>query len=293
VVNYSRGAQHPQYGKIRHPILDKGDIVFQVSGPVHIDQALTVSPAGDPEADMWEFVKGSDEISDFHDFLDAFPDGRFTKVARFRLKQLERQQASELSGDVAIIPIKQIDFQDTFNSEATKAHALFGNDVMAFTHHDGQGCLTAFQPNVVLPAMYSQPALDDFVVEVDIFSQNVSSSSQQGVIFRSDDELGGLAYYYVLNLQPAYNLVELWAWDADWVARSVLNVKAGVFSANGSNRIRVESRESTFRVSINDIFVGEIQDTTLAQSGIFGLSLIAATASETACFDNFTVSAIP
>jgi hypothetical protein len=32
VVNYSRGAQHPQYGKIRHPKLDKGDFVFAKSG---------------------------------------------------------------------------------------------------------------------------------------------------------------------------------------------------------------------------------------------------------------------
>ena len=34
VVNYSRGAQHPQYGKIRNPNLDKGDFVFQVATPI-------------------------------------------------------------------------------------------------------------------------------------------------------------------------------------------------------------------------------------------------------------------
>jgi uncharacterized caspase-like protein len=28
VVNYSHGSQHPQYGKIRHPTLDKGDFIF-------------------------------------------------------------------------------------------------------------------------------------------------------------------------------------------------------------------------------------------------------------------------
>jgi uncharacterized protein (TIGR02145 family) len=28
VINYSRSSQHPQYGKIRHPALDKGDYVF-------------------------------------------------------------------------------------------------------------------------------------------------------------------------------------------------------------------------------------------------------------------------
>lgn len=31
VVNYTRGSQHPQYGKIHHPKLDKGDFVFQVA----------------------------------------------------------------------------------------------------------------------------------------------------------------------------------------------------------------------------------------------------------------------
>jgi len=30
VVNYSKGAQHPQYGKIRNPHLDKGDFVFRI-----------------------------------------------------------------------------------------------------------------------------------------------------------------------------------------------------------------------------------------------------------------------
>jgi formylglycine-generating enzyme required for sulfatase activity len=32
VVNYTRGGQHPQYGKINNPRLDKGDFVFRVAG---------------------------------------------------------------------------------------------------------------------------------------------------------------------------------------------------------------------------------------------------------------------
>jgi len=31
VVNYTRGAQHPQFGKIRHPNLDKGDFIFNLA----------------------------------------------------------------------------------------------------------------------------------------------------------------------------------------------------------------------------------------------------------------------
>ena len=33
VVNYTQGGQHPQYGKIRHPKLDKGDFVFALKIP--------------------------------------------------------------------------------------------------------------------------------------------------------------------------------------------------------------------------------------------------------------------
>ena len=38
VVNYSRATQHPQYGKIRDPNLDKGDIVFQPVSRIAADQ---------------------------------------------------------------------------------------------------------------------------------------------------------------------------------------------------------------------------------------------------------------
>jgi formylglycine-generating enzyme required for sulfatase activity len=42
VVNYSKGCQHPQYGKIRHPKLDKGDFIFKVkqARTVHLIKSL-------------------------------------------------------------------------------------------------------------------------------------------------------------------------------------------------------------------------------------------------------------
>lgn len=101
VVNYSKGAQHPQYGKIRHATLDKGDFVFPLQSGAKA--AATASPATqsaavgsavtDPETEMWELVKNSDASSDVQDFLDAFPDGQYAKVAALKLKQLERQEA--------------------------------------------------------------------------------------------------------------------------------------------------------------------------------------------------------
>jgi formylglycine-generating enzyme required for sulfatase activity len=38
VLNYSKGSQHPQYGKIRHRFLDKGDFVFLAGGSMVVEQ---------------------------------------------------------------------------------------------------------------------------------------------------------------------------------------------------------------------------------------------------------------
>ncbi len=51
VVNYSRNAQHPQYGKIRNPNLDKGDFVFLV--PLEETGSVgEVAPAGPKPSDV-------------------------------------------------------------------------------------------------------------------------------------------------------------------------------------------------------------------------------------------------
>ena len=44
VVNYTRGAQHPQYGKIRNPKLDKGDFVFLLAGGPGTTPAVKPTP---------------------------------------------------------------------------------------------------------------------------------------------------------------------------------------------------------------------------------------------------------
>lgn len=293
VVNYTNGAQHPQYGKLRHPALDKGDMVFQLSVSAQVEITAQVVTQGDPEADMWEFVKQSNDITDFHDFLEAFPDGRFASVARLRLKQLERQapQVQELREHT--IATGQVRFQDTFDSQTPRARALFGLPYMTFDQTTGQGCVTALQPGLVLPAMYTQPFLADFVLDVEIIPQQVSSNSQYGIIFRSDDEADGLAYYYLLNLQPASQTLELLVWDRDWGTQATVSVPPGILNESGPNHLRLEAHKSTFGIAINGVFVQEIQNFTLPEPGIFGLSLIAANPSETVCFNNFFIYDIP
>jgi hypothetical protein len=54
VTNYSKGSQHPQYGKIRNPNLDKGDFVFQVAraGPVEkVSRPAEAKKTPEPEVE--------------------------------------------------------------------------------------------------------------------------------------------------------------------------------------------------------------------------------------------------
>lgn len=97
VVNYSRGAQHPQYGKIRDPNLDKGDFVFLLPGAPASRQkipqpTMKAASLGDPEKEMWDLVKNSQEMTDIETFLSSYPNGRFADVARLKKTQLQRKE---------------------------------------------------------------------------------------------------------------------------------------------------------------------------------------------------------
>jgi hypothetical protein len=49
VVNYSKGSQHPQYGKIRNPHLDKGDFVFEIKELARLDPSQKDSQKDSPK----------------------------------------------------------------------------------------------------------------------------------------------------------------------------------------------------------------------------------------------------
>lgn len=99
VVNYTHSAQHPQYGKIRNPNLDKGDFVFVLSGA----SAPSVASASEPQAktaaqpvdaatieqSYWDAIKDSDDANDFKAYLRRYPGGRFASDARSKAQRLE------------------------------------------------------------------------------------------------------------------------------------------------------------------------------------------------------------
>ncbi|MBU2644815.1 SUMF1/EgtB/PvdO family nonheme iron enzyme [bacterium] len=92
VVNYTNESQHPQYGKIRHPKLDKGDFVFQLlSDP---QPTPTPKPAPDGDIVLWQTIQGSTDIRDYEDYINAYPNGHYTPTAKVMVRRLKQRQTS-------------------------------------------------------------------------------------------------------------------------------------------------------------------------------------------------------
>ena len=90
VINYTRGAQTPQYGKIRDPYLDKGDFVFFLPKRAMTSPAATRATPGAPakldpiavELSFWESIRGSKEPALYRAYIDRYPKGQFVELAR-------------------------------------------------------------------------------------------------------------------------------------------------------------------------------------------------------------------
>ena len=84
VTNYSNNTQHPQYAKINHYLLDKGDFVFVLPSARRAD----VPDRRVQELELWVNIRGSDDPMFFKDFLQRFPDGIYAGLAELRLNNL-------------------------------------------------------------------------------------------------------------------------------------------------------------------------------------------------------------
>ena len=112
VVNYSKNTQHPQYGKIRNPNLDKGDFVFALPAPPRkemlvigntvIDPDKPPAPSASPspagslavELAFWDSIKNSADPEDFKEYLKKYPTGQFAGIAQRRLSSLTANAAA-------------------------------------------------------------------------------------------------------------------------------------------------------------------------------------------------------
>ncbi len=112
VVNYSRGAQHPQYGKIRSPHLDEGDFVFALPSGVEGGRALAEAPKGQSaatepvdegafELTFWRSIEDSGDPAGYRAYLAQYPQGRFSKLAKLRAQPPHETAPSAMESDSA------------------------------------------------------------------------------------------------------------------------------------------------------------------------------------------------
>ena len=112
MINLTQAAQTPRGGKLRDPRFDQGDFVFllpQVAAAV-VPGASAPAPAtaGSSQAAMelafWNSIEASDDAGDYQAYLETFPGGTFSRLARNRLTDLSTsQRAGEPSGTKSTI----------------------------------------------------------------------------------------------------------------------------------------------------------------------------------------------
>ncbi|MBT7408362.1 MAG: SUMF1/EgtB/PvdO family nonheme iron enzyme [Methylococcales bacterium] len=105
VINYSKNSQHPQYGKIRNPLLDKGDFVF-VTPNINTQNNPRVqnnTSQNSAASEMWSLIKNTSNITDIDDFLSAFPKSAYTPAATLKRKQLVRQHPNQTPIKITLI----------------------------------------------------------------------------------------------------------------------------------------------------------------------------------------------
>ncbi|MDP6599485.1 MAG: SUMF1/EgtB/PvdO family nonheme iron enzyme, partial [Candidatus Poribacteria bacterium] len=88
-------------------------------------QAESRSNVADPETEMWEMVKASDDANDLEQFLALFPDGNLAAVAKFKLRKLQSKEEKPISSTTkkSQVPQSQITVADD-TRESSSAEAM-------------------------------------------------------------------------------------------------------------------------------------------------------------------------
>jgi hypothetical protein len=116
VVNYTHRRQHPQYGKINNPDLDRGDFIFvppsleqelkakkPTGQPVKQEQtAVPVAPSGqktkDPSLELafWGAISNSNDVDMLNAYVNQFPNGTFVGLAKIKIQKLSDAELAKI-----------------------------------------------------------------------------------------------------------------------------------------------------------------------------------------------------
>jgi hypothetical protein len=133
VVNYTRGGQHPQYGKINNPKLDRGDFIFvPPQAPEKKMTAKTAPEAAMPQATAQTGESGTVEVQD--DRVASIP-----KAARTPHHVLKRGQGPFVLDDFEDRDLWSQNFHDKW-SQHKKGRARINVSADTSQAADGTSC---------------------------------------------------------------------------------------------------------------------------------------------------------
>lgn len=123
VVNYSKGNQHPQYGKIRNPNLDKGDFVFEVIKPNKTENKTNSLIKAEPEklqtpdsSELEEILKKAEKKEKLVETAKA----EFEKVKTIDEKESISNEDKIKAWDFYLNNYKSSDYQIAYAEERKK-----------------------------------------------------------------------------------------------------------------------------------------------------------------------------
>jgi len=106
ITNLTQARQTPRYGKLRDENYDIGDFVFlsaSSGGTVKKPSAPEVResepkvPKGrqsllELELEFWKSIKNSKEPDEFEAYLEEFPEGKYARLAKIKIKKLKQKE---------------------------------------------------------------------------------------------------------------------------------------------------------------------------------------------------------
>jgi len=196
-------------------------------------------------------------------------------------QELEDPSPEPLSGENVEAPQDEVAtenaliFSEDFDSDNTIAVPVFSDEYMHFFRPKGFGYIESTSYTGVLPIMFPEIKLGDFIVEFDFKMPESYDDSRCGLIFRSDPDItDGLDEYYALFLYPKINQVKMGVWiDDDWAFSEYMEPDSHFFQGSDLNHVKLEVSGESQKVYINGVFLANFNNQALKEPGLIGLFL--------------------
>ena len=201
------------------------------------------------------------------------------------------QPTAEPTPEPTISPVR---LADNFEGDTPLAVPLFTDYFQEYGVIDGEGILTSHFPGGVLVAYYPEPALEDFILEVEVHPLGFVEGSKAGVLFRAEQPDAGADQYYMISIDPVGQQIWFEVWHGGvWAQSQTAKIPEDLVPTYGIYQLTVDCQGESIRVFLGDGLVAEFTSSLIMEPGYFGLSMVSARDPETVTFDNLIVTEQP